>query len=307
MGATVFFADSAEFATLQNIFQVSGVSTDPTTVSCTVTDPTGASTVHTYNGASPADIARTATGTYQLLVACTLTGLWGYLWEGTGTASDAQAGTWTVTRSSLNQNYCSIEELKSRLGIALTDTPDNFELLLAVDAASGAIDEVTGRYFWRGQDTRTYVPQSIYRQDIDDLAVTTGLAVSVDRNGDGVYEEAWTLNTDYQLEVSPGRYNPAAKGEQWPYTGFSIIGPKYIPIVWPWSFQNRIQVSGVFGWPAVPRNVKQATLISAADFFRLKDAPFGIAGFGEFAIRIQQNPRVMQLLKRYISGRSVGV
>src|SRR5262249_13589982 len=156
----------AEFATLSNTFQVAGVSTDPTTVTCVVTDPTATATTHTYNGASPADVTRTGTGAYQLNVSCTTPGIWTYLWVGTGAASDVQAGTWTVTSAALNQLYISREELKSRLGI--TDAADDFEADLAVEAATGAIDEVTGRYFWRGTDTRTYVPSSIYRQDIDD-------------------------------------------------------------------------------------------------------------------------------------------
>jgi hypothetical protein len=266
-------------------------------VTLTITDPTGAT--------SSPSVTHAGTGTYTAQVACTLAGIWTYLWEGTGAASDAQAGTWTVGTVALNQRYASVEELKSRLNIS--DSADDFELILAVDAASRSIDEVCGRYFWRGTDTRTYVPSSIYRQDIDDLAVTAGLTVKLDRDGDGIFEETWALGTDYQLEVSPWGYNTAAKGEQWPYTGFSIIGPKYIPIVWPWSHQDRIQVTGVFGWPAVPSTVKQAALIAAADLFRRKDAPFGIAGFGELAVRIQGNPVIMSLVKRYISGHRVGV
>lgn len=304
MSATVFYADpSAEIATLQNIFKVSGIATDPATVSCTITDPTGTATVHTWNGTAPVDITKTATGTFQLAIACTLDGIWLYKWTGTGAASDVQEGTWTVTTID-NRLYCTVEEMKSRLG-NITDTADDSELILAVQAASSTIDDVTGRYFWRGTDTRTYVPESVYHQSLDDLVSVTTL--KVDRDGDGTYEETWTQGTDYQLEVAPGRYNVAARGEQWPYTGFTIIGPKFIPVVWPWSHLDRIQVTGVFGWPAVPRNVKQAALIAAADLFRLKDAPFGIAGFGDFAVRIQQNPRVMQLLKRYISGQRVGV
>lgn len=302
MTATVFYSGAAEFATLQNVFKVNGVATDPTAVTCTVTDPTGAVTVHSFAGAAPADVTKASTGTYQLQVSCTTAGVWLYAWTGTGVASDVQEGTWTVTTID-GTLYCTVEELKSRLGI--TDTADDFELILAVQAACRSIDEITGRYFWRGSDTRTYVPQSIYRQDLDDLVSVTTL--KVDRDGDGTYEETWTSGTDYQLEVAPGHYNVAAKGEQWPYTGFSIIGPKFIPVVWPWSHQDRIQVTAVFGWPAVPLAVKQAALIASADLFRLKDAPFGIAGFGEFAVRIQSNPRVMALVKRYINGVRVGV
>lgn len=297
MSATVFYQSGDEFATLQNIFRVNNVPTDPTTVVLTITDPTGATT-------SPSP-THSGTGTYTANIACTVTGIWTFLWEGTGTASDAVAGTWTVSEVALNKRYCSVEELKSRL--AIPDTGDDLELQFAVEAASRSIDEVCGRYFWRGTDTRTYVPESISRQSLDDLVSVTTL--KVDRDGDGVFEETWTQGTDYQLEVAPGHFNPAAKGEQWPYTGAVVItGGKLFPFVWLWSHYDRVQVTGVFGWPAVPALVKQATLIAATDLFRRKDAPFGVAGFGEFGVvRIQQNPVILQLLRRYINGARVGV
>ena len=297
MSATVFYQDANEFATLQNIFKVSGVPTDPSTVTLTVTDPTGAT--------SAPSVTHVSAGTYTANVACTVAGVWTYLWEGTGTASDAVAGTWTVVTVALGQNYCTVEELKSRLGI--TDTSDDFELGLAAAGASRAIDEITGRYFWRGSDTRTYIPETISRQSLDDLVSVTSL--KVDRDGDGVFEETWTQGTDYALEVAPGKYNAAAKGEQWPYTAAQVItGGKLFPFTWMWSHLDRIQVTGVFGWPAVPLNVKNAAIIAGAQIFRIKDAPFGVAGFGEFGVvRVQSNPQVMWLLHRYINGQRIGV
>jgi len=297
VSATVFYQDANEFATLQNIFKVSGVPTDPSTVTLTVTDPTGAT--------SAPSVTHVSAGTYTANVACTVAGVWTYLWEGTGTASDAVAGTWTVVTVALGQNYCTVEELKSRLGI--TDTSDDFELGLAAAGASRAIDEITGRYFWRGTDTRTYIPESISRQSLDDLVSVTSL--KVDRDGDGVFEETWTQGTDYALEVAPGKYNAAAKGEQWPYTAAQVItGGKLFPFTWMWSHLDRIQVTGVFGWPAVPLNVKNAAIIAGAQIFRIKDAPFGVAGFGEFGVvRVQSNPQVMWLLHRYINGQRIGV
>jgi hypothetical protein len=295
--ATVFYADPNEYATLQNIFKVNGVPTDPTTVTLTVTDPTGAVTTPSAT--------HVTTGTWTANVACTIAGVWTYLWEGTGTASDAVAGTWTVGTTALGQNYCTVEELKSRLGIS--DSTDDFELGLAAAGASRAIDEITGRYFWRGTGTRTYIPESISRQSLDDLVSVTSLAV--DRDGDGVFEETWAQGTDYALEVAPGKYNAAAKGELWPYTAAVVItGGRLFPYVWMWSHLDRIQVTGVFGWPAVPLNVKNAAIIAGAQIFKIKDAPFGIAGFGEFGVvRVQSNPQVMWLLHRYITGQRVGV
>jgi hypothetical protein len=297
VSATVFYAAGDEFATLQNIFKVNGVPTDPTTVTLTITDPTGAVTTPS--------VTHVSTGTYTANVACTADGVWVYAWDGTGTASDVVKGTWTVGPSALSQNYCTVEELKSRVGI--TDTTDDFELALAAAGASRAIDEITGRYFWRGTDTRTYVPESISRQPLDDLVSVT--TFKADQDGDGVFEQTWTQGTDYALEVAAGKYNPAAKGEQWPYTAAVVInGGKLFPFVWMWSHLDRIQVTGVFGWPAVPLNVKNAALIAAAQIFKIKDAPFGVAGFGEFGVvRVQQNPQVMWLLHRYINGQRVGV
>jgi hypothetical protein len=296
VSATVFFQDANERATLSNAFTVNGAPADPTVVTLTITDPAGAVT-------TPA-VTRTGAGTYTASIACTATGTWTYLWEGTGAAADAIAGTWTVTTVALNQRYCSVEEVKSRLGIP--DASDDLELQLAVEAASRSVDAVTRRYFWRGTATRTYVPESYFYQSTGDLVSVTTLAV--DRDGDGVYEETWVQGTDYQLQTAPGHFNTAALGEQWPYTGFSVAGTKFIPPAWPFAHLDRVQVTGVFGWAAVPLAVKQAALIAAADLFRLKDAPFGVAGFGEFgAVRITANPRVMSLLQRYISGQRVGV
>ena len=300
MTATVFFADpSAEIATLQNIFKVAGVPTDATTVTLTITDPTGVT--------STPSVTHAGTGTYTATVPATLDGIWVYKWVGTGTASDVQEGTFTVGPSALNQNYCSVEELKSRLGI--TDTADDFELTRAVAEASRYVDEITGRYFFRAADTRTYVPESISRQGVDDIATSTGLTLKVDRDGDGTFEETWTLGTDYALEVAPGRYNTGAKGEPWPYTAAVVINAgKLFPFTWLWSHLDRVQVAATFGWPAVPMNVREATLIQAADIFRAKDAPFGVAGFGEFGVvRVGANLRVQSLLRRYINGSRVGV
>ena len=60
-------------------------------------------------------------------------------------------------------------------------------------------------------------------------------------------------------------------------------------------------MTGVFGWPKVPRNVREAARLLAADHFKRKDAPFGVAGFSEYGpVRISQNSMVGNLLHRYV-------
>jgi len=305
VSATVFFNDQNEIATLSNVFKISGTPTDPTAAILLVTDPAGVATTYNWPG-GPNTLTHGTAGVFSQNVACSavIDGIWTWKWTGTGTASDAAEGTWTVTR--IDQTlYATVEEVKSRLGI--TDTQDDFELTLAVQAASRSIDEICGRYFWRGTDTRTYIPESMWRQSVDDLVSVTTL--KVDRDGDGVYEETWTSGTDYALEVAPGRYNTGSKGEQWPYTAFTVINSgKLLPFIWPWWHLDAIQVTGVFGWPAVPLAVKQAALIAAADLFKLKDAPFGVAGISDLgALRVKDNPMITKLLARYMNGQRVGV
>lgn len=297
MSATVFYADTNEYATLTNVFKVSGVETDPTTVSCIVTAPDATTATYTY----PADISKPSTGTFTVDVACTASGIWVYKWIGTGTAADVVVGTWTVWAAEVNTYYCSVEELKSRLAVG--DTDDDFEAMLAVQSACRSIDDITGRYFWRGTDTRTYVPTDTTWHDVDDLVSISSL--KTDDDADGVFETSWTT-ANYQLLVAPGKYNVSRKGEQWPYTIIKAIGT-FWPVPNPYGRANLIQVTGTFGWPAVPSAIHQASLIAASDLFKIKDAPFGIAGSGEFAVRVRENPRVMQLISRYIHHSKVGV
>ena len=305
MSSTVFFAGSAELATLTNTFSVSGTPTDPSTVSLVVTDPQGNQVTYAYGGSGT--ITRTSAGIYTLNVSSTIDGLWSYVWIGTGTASDVVAGTWTVAPETPGHWYTSVAELKSRVGI--TDTADDFECTLAVQAAAAWVEQFTGRFFWNETGTRTYRNYSIYDVEIDDLVTITQLAT--DTTGDGTYDTVWT-SSQYQLEVTQHIYNQSAKGEWWPYTkiqALGIPGGLYLPYVWAWSHQDRVQVTGTFGWLSVPVLVRQASLQLASDYLKLKDAPFGVAGWGEFgAIRVRDNPQIANMLRRYVKPKvKVGV
>ena len=304
MTATVFFTGGNELATLTNLFTVSGTPTDPTTISCVITDPVGTAVTHTFAGTAPADITRTSAGLYALNIPCVTTGLWSYVWIGTGAASDIQAGTWTVNPVFLERFYCSVEELKDRLKI--TASTEDLSLQMAVQSAARWIEGCTGRYFWQGNDTRTYVPYDIYEQPLDDIVSVT--TFKCDFDGDGVFEQTWTQGTDYQLTFDGHEFNQNVTGEARPYTRARVInaagGGRFFPFVWPFSPMNRIQVTGVFGWPAVPLAVKQAALMVATDFYKMKDAPFGVAGSAEFGmVRISAGAAAWSLLCPYISPR----
>lgn len=310
MGSTVFYDNVNELATITVTFTVANVPTDPSTISCVVTDPAGAQVVHTFGGAAPADITRTGTGVYQLNVACTpsvtgIEGLWSYAFIGTGTASDVQPGTWRVWALDMTRWYVGPEELKDRLGIG--DITDDTIINAVCNSTSRWIDRYCGRHFFRFTDTRTYQPGDITLLPVDDVVSVTSFKIDMD--GDGVYETTWTSGVNYRLKVGEGQYNTLYPGEPVPYTQVQTVGGSIFPFIYPFSFLDRVQITGVFGWPQVPTTINQAALLVAADWFKMKDAPWGVAGISDLGIvRVSANPWVVEQLRPYIRGRGkVGV
>ena len=207
-----------------------------------------------------------------------------YEWIATGTAAGETSGEFDVYdpfADTLSQAYCTIEELKARLNI--TTTADDLQLELAVISASRAIDGYCERFFFKLTTTRTYVPDDLYRCQVDDLVSVTTLAT--DPGGTtaqgGMFPVTWAAS-DFQLLP----YNPGKLGEPWPYTSIRAVGHFTFPWVIPLLLMrmDRVQVTGVFGWPAVPEAVRLAALIAAGELFRMRDMPVGGQIPGEFTI-----------------------
>lgn len=290
MSASVFFNSSSELATLANVFEVNGTPTDPSSVTLTVTSPSNVVTTPTPT--------HSGTGTYTTDVTCNEDGTWQYLWESTGTGTDAEGGTWEVLDTDLGKLYCPIEMLKSRIGLAETHTTADFELHAACFAATRWVEQYTERVFYRTlSQTRTFVPDNYYcltLGEFNDLVSIAALAT--DTGNDGTFATSWSA-PDYQLLP----YNPAAAPEQRPYTEIHAVGGKSFPLGYGSGFlrRNTVQVTGIWGWPKVPMAVKQATAIIATDLFALKDAPFGAEGQAEFTTQVGDNRRAMRLLDGY--------
>jgi hypothetical protein len=293
MGATVFYEGSAEIATLTNTFSVNGTATDPTAISLAVTTPAGTTSTYTY---ALAEITKTGTGVYTKDIPCTEDGVWQYVWTGTGPASDVVAGTWTVFGTGLQKLYCTLEELKSRLGISASDTADDFEIRLVIEAASREIDDWTGDQFWRGTATRTFVADDAYCLELGGFPLVSVTTVKTDSAGDGTFETTWSAS-DFQLLPA----NAATYAEARPYRQVKAVGGNTFPYCRDLGARDdRVEIVGVFGWPALPTAVKQACLIHSAELLKLKDAPFGVAGLGDFGpIRVRMNPRAQALLDPY--------
>ncbi|GIJ51320.1 hypothetical protein Val02_82060 [Virgisporangium aliadipatigenens] len=281
----VLFKGDSELATLSTTFQVDGEPADPTTVMLVVTDPNGE--VTTYNSGQ---LTNPSTGVYSRDVACTIEGLWQYIWVGTGAAVKTQAGTWFVTASELRRLYVPLEELK----LSLTSKTDALTgrdplLLRALTAASRGIDAFCGQRFWRDgtASARSYLTRSRTVQDsgdelllIDPVATATDLAVEV---GTGT---SWAPVDGGLFELSPDN----ALADQRAVTGLLRVAGR-------WSGSRRVRVTARWGWPTVPDEVVQATLLQATRLYRRKDSPEGVLGSADWgAVRLGRiDPDVKEL------------
>jgi hypothetical protein len=152
------------------------------------------------------------------------------------------------------------------------DTSRDDLLQRALTAASRAIDRACGRRFWLDPTAvqRNYNPwrgRVVREADgeillTDDIGDTTGLAMETGTPAGGVRTAVTGWETVPDKALADGQ----------PITG--LLRPMGI---WTWSTTSttRMRVTTRFGWPAVPDEVEQATLIQASRLFKRKDSPEG--------------------------------
>lgn len=196
--------------------------------------------------------------------------------------------------------YCTADEVKAQLG----DTDGKLSLPLlekAISATSRAIDKYCGRRFWQDDvlAVRVYRPADSCTVAVDDISTATGLVVKTDQDRDGVFETTWAIGTDFQLEP----LNADANGGAYAWTRVAAVGTSRFPCAQYGTYARyglhrpTVQVTAKFGWSAVPDDVNEAAILKAVSLFRRKDAPFGVAGFGEYGVvRIRHDPDVVDLL-----------
>lgn len=192
--------------------------------------------------------------------------------------------------------YATLVEGRGRVGITdAADTVDDTRLTNALTAASRGIERVCGRQFndAGSASARLFAPGRCDLAEVHDFSTATGLIVASDTAGDGTYTTAWSA-ADYQLEPLDG----IVDGEPgWPFWVIRAVGTQSFNI---WSARASLRVTARWGWAAVPSPVHEACLIVATEIFKLKDAAFGVAGFGEFgAIRVRANPIALGMIAPY--------
>lgn len=177
----------------------------------------------------------------------------------------------------ITNGYITLNLLKSSLSIE--DNIDDEFLELAIESGSRQIDQACERQFFQASDTRIYAPRDSYVTEIDDLVTLTTLKTSSD--ADGVFDVEWEPK-DYQLEP----LNGIVGGIPSPTTQIRVTD-EYLFVTD--GGEATVEVTGTFGWPEIPVQIQQATLILASRLFERRNSPLGVAGFGDLgAVRVSK-------------------
>ena len=187
-------------------------------------------------------------------------------------------------------SYCSIALFKSAVFPEGTeDTVDDDRIQLALDAATAAIDSLTGRTFVPETDT-TRIFRAVYYDHLDVVDLMALTSLKIDTVGDGSF--ATTLYAkDYVLE---------------PFTGppYSVIRSTPLADYTFWVGQL-VQAVGDWNLSTPPATVQQACLLLANRLWKRQDAPFGVLELptlGEVARIGREDPDVPMLLGSYMRG-----
>jgi hypothetical protein len=202
----------------------------------------------------------------------------------------------------ITNGYATLNEVKASLRIS--DTVDDNLLETAIESASRMIDGYAMRNFYQsGTATRIFQAEDQLFVQIDDLA-SDDIVLETSTAADNIFDVTWS-ETDYQLEP----LNANLDGIEWAYSRIRATGDYVFPTLSAFYGQQAlVRITGVFGWPAVPKAINQATVIQAMRHYKRLDSPLGVAGFGDFGVvRVSRflDPDVEQLVQPYRKMRNI--
>lgn len=136
-----------------------------------------------------------------------------------------------------------------RAAVNKDDTSEDAEILVDLTAITRYIERrMGGRFFTKDAAAvvRHYKPLFSNVLNVDDIVTLT--SIKVDAGLDGTYETT-LASTEYELTP----LNAADGPEPAPYTAIERL-------TGAWASTSRVEVTAIFGWPAVPEAVKRACL-----------------------------------------------
>ena len=217
-------------------------------------------------------------------------------WSGTDPDSETVGAAEIVTvlaGGALGGPYADRATLKSRMGIPDSNTTQDDDLDSALSSAADTINRWCGRQFGRAEaaSARSYAAGTT-GVDVDDFWTLDNLSI-----GGSAYDVA---TSTYAIEPVDGVVDGVPG---WPYRRISGW-TSWAGLSGGWGIfgttTGTVIVTAQWGWAAVPASVRESNLLLAADDMKAKDAPFGVANFGDYVSRVRANPRVAEKLDPYI-------
>lgn len=190
--------------------------------------------------------------------------------------------------------YATLQEVLDRMGHAgATDTTLTSRIEAALDAATTAIDNDTGRTFGSTTATKTFgVDGYTCELWVPDLVSVTTL--KLDDDDDGTYEVT-VAASGYELDT----YHQATS-ETWPFEIVRLL-ERYYP--YGGRRRRRVEIAGTWGWSSTPKPINQAcSLLASRISQRTSSALFGVQSFGDLgaaAIR-SSDPDYRMLIGPYM-------
>ena len=197
----------------------------------------------------------------------------------------------------ITNGYATLAEFQAYTGMSTLTTAETTSIEKAIEAASRSIDRIANRRFYQDANAsaRLYRPTDFYRLIVDDISTTSSLVVALDATGNGSYTNTLTLNSDYILDP----VNAPSKGR--PFTMVTLVGGTLGTKLWPFptNFRPGVQVTARWGWPSIPDDIVEATLILSADYMKRASSVGGVVGLSELgAIRMSPLGRDISAIVR---------
>lgn len=199
----------------------------------------------------------------------------------------------------ISDAYVSVPEYRGAIGNE--DPAGDLVLAWHLEACTRLYERETGQFFGRDAAavTRVYEGNGTSCLKVDNIADTTGMTVKIDFDRDGSFADEDALAaTDY--EVMPLNAARGPEPKPWYEVHLTRWGTY---LTWPAGY--RVQVSAIWGWPAVPKAVK-ADVIELCAIWR-KESPRATGRMNELEQVVSSSPMAMSLVKRFRNAYRVPV
>lgn len=200
-----------------------------------------------------------------------------------------------MTAVAIGAPYITLAELKDWIGIRDSDTTQDTRLTARIAGATEDITRWTHRQFGRSETAtdRTFRPG---RSGLDthDFWTLSGLVLTP-----YLGQTAGTAWDQTQLQFEP-LDGIVDQTPGWPYRRVCSLHTGHPLLTSYWYGATTVRVTAKWGWENVPAGVSTAALLLAADVNKSKDTPFGVQGFGDYAMRIRANPLAEEKLRPYM-------